>query len=1567
MPTEPPSELKQMTLSLTERLVNGIQSDSIPSLPINVNEGEFRTELRRSLLQILRKRRTDLTPDQWSGVWATLDQLFDGFEDEIAMLESAELYSVISSVRGSLSDHRIRKSFSSILGAIGETRCIEIFGFRNAIRDGIAILAELITDSKIASIDHCVDIVISSLMGRLHKMTNTTGAVDQVSRNLLEHYLSHCSTTPDQLGLLITSILFHKSMKNQYYRYLEAYGENICLDGGKEVSLTSCPSVSVFFGVLEGIKDDQNAIGHFPLLLKEFIERIPCYEKDSEINSYFLFFAKVLRLLMESTVESRMTAVLDCVEILKLNGFYKHTSDPQRWQLKFLESVTQFVFTKSRPVFKKRRLDHSLETKFHLEFCQKMLEIEHRVLLPFIDQIMKLLINETQFEELVFSFVKVYGSVRQLRPVLISLANNIDSRVFQSMQISNQITTAVREMTNLESLELIRAFCDIQQTEANITVLQSVLDGLVIYDSTSLELAETLHQLLPSLESLQVRSMEDQESYIELLKLSLSIHKSLENCAGTNPAVSKASLEVEKLPVLSHEVYIEFLLLRLQYLYRQSLESIFNSEIQGIQEQGEMIVCCLETVVHSLEADLRTKLEFELLNISFLNELIQRNPEIIQNLFSNPIVYSMSKFRDGFRNAYFTELVRLAPSDSVKVLFNEEVSFKQRSSTLRLILAHRLQNKAKTEDSAISGRQGFLQWIKFGLQLPTEYFQKDRILLEMATLHYSTLVGTSEESIELLECLSLFSLESIYPHKHLGYLRSALFYILQFCKSCFLSKPEFEILNKSEGALFAVLKQFLYQQWSYGDSKLLNNVSICSRKPWKKQQITSKELLQALMNYQRPCPLERSFSVSSMSVFVRLCTWCCLQRQQKGLKCFSGPLPISWSADMIQKIKCKNSTPDLVQLMSILRTTVLPWVKSTTKSDTELSPLDLNLLSGLSCDLLSLLCSTPDDDLEVLIQLLLTRIHSAAKKEKLDVQGSDRIACLIHSASVLAKIDQQGRVGLGFTELHFSVLMSLHSGLKSHQESILENTKGILLKSLDSLLIKINQEDLGPLIEYLVQCLRKSRTLEAKSNVLQCIRVLLKRIERGQKLTELLQDLYTAFWDDYFRHVLLTFVNRENRKTVVMPKDEQSSLFASVLSGFYQCFALCHEKAETVNQTITIHILKHTKRLIEGLYNRGKFMDNIGWFCEACEFMKQTVKRQKSKKAVKELSGALKSAISTILQVLIIRQNSMSEQNDNGLTRLAEVKLNMVLTDIAILPKFRDTVHHVLIVYFKVLENLKTKKFSRRSPFLKYFTDNGEEVELEGKLAKVSSKVSIILSKLSQTQMTKLKTRLNKSRIMTQEMQVLMELNRAKMERRESVETNPPVQAMKTPLKKTEQRLDQSKPETFNVSHITDSLDKHRLAGLTYSAKTVHPVHRNSESLCPTPGICGTPYSGATEVTVDPHGLEPVSEMKVPPSPLMPSPLPVHTPVHAPFPRSSRQTIVPKWVPSEDQLQSGRPSTVHEASTPVSKSSLVPPDSPETTNTIHSGTVAGRLMAKLLDEEAKKESRQTDANDPKVH
>lgn len=60
--------------------------------------------------------------------------------------------------------------------------------------------------------------------------------------------------------------------------------------------------------------------------------------------------------------------------------------------------------------------------------------------------------------------------------------------------------------------------------------------------------------------------------------------------------------------------------------------------------------------------------------------------------------------------------------------------------------------------------------------------------------------------------------------------------------------------------------------------------------------------------------------------------------------------------------------------------------------------------------------------------------------------------------------------------------------------------------------------------------------------------------------------------------------------------------------------------------------------------------------------------------------------------------------------------------------------------------------------------------------------------------------------------------------------------ALQTPHKPT--REDEfKKPETFNVAHVTDSLDRARLAGMTYSARTIHPQRRHTESACPTPVI----------------------------------------------------------------------------------------------------------------------------------
>lgn len=58
-----------------------------------------------------------------------------------------------------------------------------------------------------------------------------------------------------------------------------------------------------------------------------------------------------------------------------------------------------------------------------------------------------------------------------------------------------------------------------------------------------------------------------------------------------------------------------------------------------------------------------------------------------------------------------------------------------------------------------------------------------------------------------------------------------------------------------------------------------------------------------------------------------------------------------------------------------------------------------------------------------------------------------------------------------------------------------------------------------------------------------------------------------------------------------------------------------------------------------------------------------------------------------------------------------------------------------------------------------------------------------------------------------------------------------------TPLKSQKPYPDEKifkKPETINTSHIRDSFDKARFGGLTYSARTVHPTRRHTESFCPT-------------------------------------------------------------------------------------------------------------------------------------
>ena len=892
--------------------------------------------------------------------------------------------------------------------------------------------------------------------------------------------------------------------------------------------------------------------------------------------------------------------------------------------------------------------------------------------------------------------------------------------------------------------------------------IAELMASIKIPETNAFSAGHCLSAFAPMFE--QLENAKDSDRFCAFLKVSRLADEQIERCKNWNPRAeelkSMSCMEIESLIETqfrsagdkTKEEMAQCLLRRLNWLYHQHLLWIYKGEAALFHERGARTARLLFQLLENTQQEQPAKELRETMWTQYIMPVtafahpdqmmrclevmlvdFSVNQRFFVALFQHPALLSTASFRDAWKTAflhYLTRQMSAVFSESIQLSIPEITKTVRRS--LKAKLRH-LQQKTEAKQTPVCE---LLDLLEFGLKLPAFLFGPDRLILEASVLWISSI----SYDPRILSCLSLFLLESLQDHsaEELSYLGPAFFWI-RHCSMVICQESVTEYLPNAEAAVFALMKQFIFSQWCHGSLPFfgLSSHRMSKKALWKEKRCTALDLFAELTQRRDKHTAEdHCLQLVHVAVFVRLCIWLCRKHYQPRPSCVKGQNALHWNEKMHKELKKRHMCPDYHEIPTFLQTVVLPYLLATYQHEFEpdeqlWSDLQLGTLSGIVADLSSVMDQAAQNDLRRLAVSLLHRIAQLAFRQSwTEIPVClDRIGYFLHTLCVwmdteTVKEDVMMRMAQLLLELFTRVieidrpaphpLKQSFVAASFSAEIVCENgsragvSQRALLKAFTAVLPYTSPDSL---LSEVLKRLELSEQLASKCGTLQFLIVSLHHFRdllssSGNKLPgKILESVYRCFWDGYFRHVLLSLVQRKRRKSVHMPSSCELGLFSTVLCGFFRTMALCHSFSVSIPQRITIQIMRRIKRIIQSLHRRSSHTEAsvaVPWFGEMCEFAISAVQQQKSVEAARALFSSFRAALEALLSLLIVWKRT-SRNSVQPILEKAEVQLGTVYSEMASAPMFAEGRPDLLLSYMRMVDSLKTQKFTKGSPLSMHF------------------------------------------------------------------------------------------------------------------------------------------------------------------------------------------------------------------------------------------------------------------------
>ena len=897
-----------------------------------------------------------------------------------------------------------------------------------------------------------------------------------------------------------------------------------------------------------------------------------------------------------------------------------------------------------------------------------------------------------------------------------------------------------------------------QCSEAICRLIAELMASIRIPETSAFAAGRCLSECTPTFG--QLDNAKDSVRFCSFLKVLRLADVQIERCKNWNPMAeelnSMSCMEIESLiktKSLSRkdavkEEMAHCLLRRINWLFHEDLARSYKGEATPFKERGVKTARLLFQLLEDMKRDPSARKLRETMWTQYFMPVtafahpdqmlcclegmlvdFSANRRFFVELFRHPAPLSAASFRDVWKTAFLRHLIR-----QISALFAEplHLSVPEITARVKRSLKARLRCPQGEADAPVAE---LLDFLEFGLKLPALFFGSDRLILEAGVLWISSITYDPR----ILNCLSLVSLASLQDHsaEELDYLGPALLWI-RHCSVVICRGSPTEHLPGAEAAVFALMRQFIFSQWCRGSLPFFGPSSHRASKKavWKQKRCTALDLFAELTRRTDKDTVEdHCLQLVHVAVFVRLCIWLRRKHYQPRPSCVKGQTTLYWNEEMHKELKKRQLCPDYHEIPTFLRTVVLPYLQAAQQHkfdpDEQLwSDLQLGTLSGIVADMSSVMDQVSWTDLRPLIAALLHQITQLASRQSwTEIPVClDRIGYFLHTLCIWIDTEMaEEDVTMHLAQLHLQLftrvieidrpaphpLKQSFTAASFSAEIVCENAKRAavcqqaLLKAFIAVLPHTSPDGL---LSALLKRLELSEQLASKFGSLQFLIVSMHHFRDALSASDnklpgkILESVYRCFWDGYFRHVLLSLVQRKKRKSVHMPSSCELGVFSAVLCGFFRAMALCHSFSVSIPQRITIQIMRRIKRIIQSLHRRSSHTEAsvaAPWFGEMCEFAISAVHQQKSVEAARALFPSFRAALEALLSLLIVWKRTSS--NSESILEKAEIQLGTVYSETASAPMFAEGRPDLLLSYMRMVDSLRTKKFTRQSPLSMHF------------------------------------------------------------------------------------------------------------------------------------------------------------------------------------------------------------------------------------------------------------------------